>query len=118
MKLNYMTFMIRDIEKTIHFYQDLVGLKVINRFNPGMGEIVFLQNEDEETMLEFIQFDDAEKVSVKGMVMSFKADDSLEELRKKFASAGFEPSAIIDQKPKPAHFTVEDPDGVVVEFSG
>ncbi len=38
MKLGYITFMVRDIEQTIHFYQELVGLKVVRRFKVGMGE--------------------------------------------------------------------------------
>ena len=44
MKLNYITFMVRDIEKTIDFYQNLAGLKIVRRFNPGMGEIAFMTN--------------------------------------------------------------------------
>lgn len=117
MKINYITFMVRDIERTITFYKELAGLQVVKRFNPGMGEIAFLSNGEGETMLEFIQFDNTEKVDVKGMVMSFKVTESLGDLREKTVELGYDPSDIIDRKPKPAHFTVADPDGIVVEFS-
>lgn len=117
MKLNYLTFMVRDIDKTIKFYQELAGLKVINRLNPGMGEIVFLSNGEEETMLEIIQFEQVEKVNAKGMVMSFKANSELEALREKAVSLGYDVSEIMNRPPKPIHFTVKDPDGIVVEFS-
>lgn len=117
MKLCRFTFMVRDLERSAAFYQDLAGLRVLRRFNPGPGEIVFLANGEGETMLELIQFDSAEKVRTQGMVMSFAAEGALEPLREKAAALGYSPSAIIDWKPKPPHFTVADPDGIRVEFS-
>lgn len=120
MKLNFITIMVRDMEKTIAFYGEMVGLKEVRRFNPGLGEIVFMANDEGETMLEFIQFDNTEKVAAKGMVMSFSAGDNLEQLeklREKAVQLGYNPTEIISQGPKPAYFTVLDPDGLVVEFS-
>lgn len=116
MKLNFITFMVRDIEKSIAFYENLAGLKVVNRFNPGMGEIAFMANAEGETMIELINFEKGEKVSAKGMVMSFAAED-LESVREKAIEMGYAPSAIIQNGPKPAHFKVKDPDDIVVEFS-
>lgn len=116
MKLNYITFMVRDIEKSVAFYQELAGLHVMNRMSPGPGEIAFLANEKGETMLELIEFEGVEKVITKGMVMSFSAKDELEELREKAITLGYSPSEIITRGPKPAHFTVADPDGIIVEF--
>lgn len=117
MKLNYITFMVRDIKKSIAFYQDLVGLQIVNRINPGVGEIVFLANEKGETMLELIEFAGVEKVETKGMIVSFLAKTDLEELREKAITLGCSPSEIIAKGPKPKHFTVIDPDEIVIEFS-
>ncbi len=117
MKLNYITIMVRDIEKSINFYQTLVGLKIVRRFNNGKGEIVFMANAEGDTMLEFIQFDDAPKVQTSGMTMSYTAEKSLEELRKYADELGYMPTEINDVGPKPAYFRVKDPDGIVVEFS-
>lgn len=116
MKLNFITFMVRDIEKSITFYQELVGLQVVNRMNTEAGEIVFLANEKGATMLELIEFEGVEKVATKGMVMSFSADKELEELREKAIALGYSPSEIFTEGPKPKHFTVIDPDGIVIEF--
>lgn len=55
MKLNFITFMVRDIKKSVAFYQELAGLQVINRISPEAGEIVFLANEKGETMLDLIE---------------------------------------------------------------
>ena len=117
MKLNFITFMVRDIKESVAFYQKLAGLQVINRMSNEAGEIVFLANEKGETMLELIEFEGVEKVITKGMVLSFSAKNELEELREKALTLGYFPSEIIAIGPKPKHFTVEDPDGIVVEFS-
>lgn len=117
MKLNYITIMVKDIEKSVMFYEKLVGLKVIRKMHPGDGKIVFMANGQDETMLELIHFDDTENVSVKGMVMSFTSQIPLEMLREKVEKAGYTPTDIIDQGPKPKYFRVNDPDGIVVEIS-
>lgn len=117
MKLNFITFMVRDIEKTISFYETFCGLKILRRFDPGMGEIAFMADSESSTALELIQFDNTEKVSVRGMTMSFQITSSLTDLREDLLRAGYQPSEIINFPPKPEHFTVRDPDGIPVEFS-
>ena len=117
MKLNFMTFMVRDIKASVAFYQELAGLKALNQMSLEAGEIVFLANGEGETMLELIEFQGVEKVTVKGMVLSFTAEGELRELREKALALGYSPSDIIERGLKPAHFTVADPDGIMVEFS-
>lgn len=117
MKLSYITFMVRDIERTVDFYREFAGLAVMRRFNPGPGEIVFMADDAGSTALEFIQFEQAEKVKTAGMTMSFCVADDLAELRDRLAKAGYRPSEILEQPPKPAHFVVADPDGIPVEFT-
>ncbi len=117
MKLNYITFMVRDIESSLDFYKGLAGLHETRRISLEAGEIVFLANVKDETMLELIEFNGMEKVETKGMVMSFLTDTELEELRAKAVTLGYSPSEIVVRGPKPKHFTVTDPDGIVVEFS-
>lgn len=117
MKLNFITFMVRDIKDSLVFYQELVGLQVMNRISLNEGEIVFLANDKDETMLELIEFKGVEKVTAKGMVMSFSVENELEEVRAKALALGYFPSEIIERGPKPKHFTLADPDGLIVEFS-
>jgi lactoylglutathione lyase len=116
MKLNFITLMVRDIEKSVAFYQQLAGLEVLNRLSLSTGEIVFLANRNGETMLELAQFDGGEKVSTKGMFICFSAGEKLVELRGKAVKLGYFPSEIIVGGPAPNHFTISDRDGITVEF--
>ncbi len=116
MKLNYITIMVRDIEKSLAFYQELAGLKLVRRFNPGIGEIAFLSNGEGETMLELIQSDRMEPVETKGLILSFLAAEELSVLREKAVKLGYAPTELITGNPKPDHFKVLDPDGIMTEF--
>lgn len=117
MKLNYITIMVRDLDKSLDFYSGLISLKAVKELNPPQGRIVFVADQAGDTMLELIQFDQAEKVSASGMVISFLATKPLTELKEKAEAMGYLTSAIVSQPPKPAWFTVTDPDGLIVELS-
>ncbi|MCX4267832.1 MAG: VOC family protein [Lachnospiraceae bacterium] len=117
MKLNFITLMVRDIEKSVEFYQELVGMQLINQINLEIGKIRFMANEKGETMLELVEINEGEKTEIKGMVMSYLATPSLEAVRERAISLGYTPSKIINHAPKPKHFTVNDPDGIKVEFT-
>lgn len=117
MKLNYITLMVRDLEESVKFYTKLAGLKVEANLKLPMGKIVFLSNEKGETKLELVDFKGVEKVETKGIVLSFHVEGSLEEFYSIVVNAGYKPSDIFDMAPKPKHFKLRDPDGIIVEFS-
>lgn len=110
MKLNYITIMVRDLEKSLDFYKNLISLNPLRELTHHQGKIVFLGNQQGETMLELIQFDKAEKVTARGMVLSFQADKPLTALKEKAQTLGYHPSEIVSKPPKPVFFTVTDPD--------
>ncbi len=117
MKLNFLTFFIKDIDKTIEFYEKLAGLKVDMRFNPGIGEIIFMSNGDGGTKLEFICADKAMAYKQgSGMTMCFLCDGDLNEVRVEAVKLGYNPSDIYDKGPEPVNFKVLDPNGILVEF--
>lgn len=116
-KLNYITIMVRNLEKSLDFYEKLISLKPLREMDHPQGKIVFLANQQGETMLELIQFDKAEKVTARGMVIGFVADRSLAALKEQAQVMGYQPSEIVSQPPKPAFFTMTDPDGLIVEIA-
>ena len=116
MKLNYITVMVRDMDKTISFYRELAGLKIVRRFSPGQSDIALMADAEGDTALEFIFNAEAEKAAARGLTLSFQARGALEALREKALAMGYSPTGIINQPPKPPHFWLADPDGIRVEF--
>ncbi len=118
MKLNFLTFFIKDIDKTIEFYEELAGLKVEKRFTAGIGEIIFMGNGGDDTKLEFIKPTVSELTYKQGsgMTMCFSCEGDLYDLRVKTVQIGYNPSDIYDKGPEPVNFKVLDPNGILVEF--
>jgi len=51
MKLAHITISVKDLEKSVQFYRDIIGLPVKRRFVSGESEIVFLGNGETEIEL-------------------------------------------------------------------
>lgn len=118
MKYLWTTISVENMEESIRFYTTLVGLKLLRRFPAGAGvELAFLGNGvDGETMIELM------------------ADSSIGTIGfNEFISIGFavasidEMLAIIQREKIPVYngpvetpgsffFTVQDPDGLQVQF--
>lgn len=116
MKLNFITIMLEDIKKSIKFYEEILGLKVVRSIELDNGHIKFLSNAENETMIELIEMKNSKSVRVEGMIMSFKSEDLLE-VREKAISLEYKVSEIKTFGDKPEHFIVEDPNGLKIEIS-
>lgn len=114
------TLHVKDLDASVKFYKDAVGLKVIRRFEarPGVAIAFMGYAEDEvETQLELIcdvnkqNFPQSDQVSLGFDVTSLRGTKDLLE------TLGIELySEIIQPNPKTKFFYVKDPDGVSVQF--
>ena len=75
MQFYHLTFMVRDLEKSMAFYQELAELHVVRRFRAGDGEIAFLANGEGETMIELVCMPGGTHFEGKGMTVCFLCDD-------------------------------------------
>lgn len=113
MRFLWCTIYVKDIEASIRFYQDIVGLNVTRRFSEPGAELAFLG--DGDTKLEIIQ-GKGEPHTGGGVSIGFLVDNLeekisfIEEHGLKLHSGPFAPSK------RTRFFFVSDPDGVLVQF--
>lgn len=117
MKMNFLTFGVRDLERSIEFYKEAAGLHVSLRFPISGGEIAFMAESDFDPMIELICAEGVPKYGGDGMILCFLADRPLEEIRQKVFGLGLKPTEIDSAGPQPVNFKVLDPDGIPVEFA-
>jgi len=56
MKFCWVTINVKDMEKSLEFYRDIVGLSIHRQFAPQPGDqITFVGSDDGETEIELIQ---------------------------------------------------------------
>lgn len=115
MRIKHVTFMVRDIEKSVEFYETITELKISRRFTSGTAELAFLTNGSGETEIELVSRPEGHKFEGKGMLICFETD-KLDEMHKLTEEKGLNPSAIYDPGDDTRYFYVYDPDGVSVQL--
>ncbi len=117
MKLKHITFMVRDLEKSVTFYETMAGLQIIRLFSADGAKLAFMANEEGDTEVEFVEFPEGQKYEGKGMFLCFETKDSeLEALQRKAKELALNPSDIRNPGDQSRYFYVYDPDGVSVQF--
>ncbi len=116
MKFCWSTLRVNDLEESLNFYQEIVGLKVDRRFKAGPGsEIVFLG--DGETKIELMYNEENKNVDMgEDISLGFEvesADEMMEFVKEKgisIHSGPFQPN------PHVKFFFVQDPNGLIIQF--
>lgn len=116
MKFNHVTLSVADLDASLKFYQDIVGLEVQRRFPAGPGrEIVFLSSGATQVELIGGARHDGDEPG-KGLSMGFVAG-SLEEIIDLLREKGYVTDGnIISPQPNVRFFFAKDPDGYNIQF--
>jgi lactoylglutathione lyase len=90
-RLLHTRYRVNDLEKTVRFYQDVLGLKEVRRHkSPRGSELVFMKAPESEELIELCHFPDSGPVQVQADLthLAFEVD-SLEEFGKHLAALGY-----------------------------
>ncbi len=117
MKIKYTTIAVEDMDESIKFYREIMGLEIYNQFNPRPGlNITFMKGEG-ESIIELIENvenpKNVEEVPLKpGLIaVGMEVEDmkkTVEKLKSKGAKFTMEPI----QTPVEILAFIEDPNGV------
>lgn len=117
MKIKYTTIAVEDMEESIKFYEEIMGLEIYKQFNPRPGlNITFMKGEG-ESIIELIENvenpNNVEEIPLKpGLIaVGMEVEDmkkTVEELKSKGAKFTMEPI----QTPVEILAFIEDPNGV------
>ncbi|MEI6101671.1 MAG: VOC family protein [Eubacteriales bacterium] len=116
MKFCWCTIQVKDMEESLTFYQEIVGLPLTKRFRGGdVVEIAFLGNEP--TKVELIcNTKQPPEGSGKGISLGFEVgnlDDAMQSINEKGIKIEGGPFA---PNPQTRFFYIKDPNGVKVQF--
>lgn len=90
-KLLHTRYRVADLEKTVAFYKDVLGLKEVRRHTSGRGsQLVFLKAPESEEEIELCKFDQSGPVVVGPDLthLAFEVDD-LEKFAREAAAKGY-----------------------------
>lgn len=115
MKFCWTTIKVSNLEASLKFYQEIVGLPISRRLKAGPGtEIAFLG--DGETQLEIMYHEGVSKVDLgQDISIGFEVK-SIDEKLAFVKERGLEASDPFQPNPHVKFFYVSDPDGLKVQF--
>jgi lactoylglutathione lyase len=116
MKFLWVTINVKNMEESIAFYSDLLGLKMTKRFPAGPGvEIAFMGNgADGETLVELLA-DSSAANHGESVAIGF-AVNSVAEMLDKIKSKSIPVHSGPIETPGSIFFTVKDPNGLNVQL--
>ena len=116
MNFCWCTITTQNIEASIKFYTETVGLAITSRFSPRPGmEIVFM-DDHKGNQIELIKFADKDApTSREGLTIGFEVV-SLEDTLTLVGLKGIPVTEGPYNTPKVKYFFVKDPDGIGVQF--
>ena len=116
MRLAHVTINVKDMEESLKFYQEIVGLPIDLRFETGPeSEIVFLGHG--ESKVELIKTGDEMEPSIGGDISIGFGVDNLDETMEFVKSKGLAiESGPFQPNPSTRFFFLLDPNGLRVQF--
>jgi catechol 2,3-dioxygenase-like lactoylglutathione lyase family enzyme len=126
--VNHLAFATNDMESTIRFWRDLLGMRLIAGIGRGKLRQYFFELSDHD-MIAFFEWPDVEKIPVKDhgvpvagpfgfdhVSFGVETDDALWDLKDKLEAAGFWVSEMMDHGFIHSIYTF-DPNHIAIEFS-
>lgn len=116
MSFCWVTVTVKDLEESLRFYRDIVGLTLDRRFQAGPGmEIAFLG--DGETKVELIVNEEVKEVNIGPHISLGFRVDSLDEKMEFVKERGIPiHSGPFQPNPSTRFFFIQDPNGLKIQF--
>ena len=115
MKLNWVTLKVKDLDKSLYFYTELLGIDIASKFGTPNHQIVMM-GEPDKTMIELI-FDPDSKDIISGNGVSIGLEFSdVDKLISILKGNGYTISGPVSPNPQMRFFFVNDPDGYTIQL--
>lgn len=115
MKFCWSTLNVKNLEESVQFYTEIIGLEVVNRFSAGPKRFVFLGKG--ETQIELIGGGEEREINVGGDISWGFETESLDKALELVKEKGITiVSGPIQPNPHVKFFFIKDPNGLMVQL--
>ncbi|AFS77563.1 glyoxalase/bleomycin resistance protein/dioxygenase [Gottschalkia acidurici 9a] len=117
MKFCWITLHVKNMDESLKFYHELLGLKISERFNAGEGTEIVMLGEQDKPKIELICSEDNKvEVQSNGISIGFEVDSldkAIEYVKENNISIKRGPISPI---PTTRFFFIDDPNGIEIQL--
>ena len=112
----YTTITVKDLEESLDFYINLIGLKKVNKFSPEPGVTISFLRDEESNLIELLEDKNLSEEDFKKSRVSIGFGvDNLEETLRRLKEHGIETIKETIETPGDGRLAfIEDPNGVEI----
>ena len=112
----YTTITVKDLEESLDFYINIIGLKKVNKFSPEPGVTISFLRDEESNLIELLEDKNLSEEDFKESRVSIGFGvDNLEETLKRLKEHGIETIKETIETPGDGRLAfIEDPNGVEI----
>lgn len=112
----YTTITVKNLEESLKFYMDLIGLKKVNKFSPEPGVTISFLKDEESNLIELLEDKNLSEEDFKESRVSIGFGvDNLEETLKRLKEHGIETIKETIETPGDGRLAfIKDPNGVEI----
>jgi len=114
MKFIHVTISVKDLNESLKFYQEIIGLPIKRRFPAGGSEIVFLGNDGTE--VELVHNPSRKDVSFGADISLGFEVPSVNDMIAKLKQKGIPVGEVLKPNPHVMFFFITDPNGLRIQF--
>lgn len=116
MKLKLVTFTVRDIEKSMPFYREILGLKVVNEIKMDHLHLVFFGTES-DVQIELVCYLDKPYTANTSSNISVGIEyDNVQAIVEKLMDNGYKINGPFSPNPNTTFYFAEDLDGFIIQL--
>lgn len=112
----YTTIIVKDLEESLDFYINIIGLKKVNKFSPEPGVTISFLRDEESNLIELLEDTNLSEKDFKLSRVSIGFGvDNLEETLKRLKENGIDTTKETIETPGNGRLAfIEDPNGVEI----
>lgn len=112
----YTTIIVKDLEESLDFYINIIGLKKVNKFSPESGVTISFLKDEESNLIELLEDKNLPEEDFKESRVSIGFGvDNLDETLKRLKENGFETIKDTIETPGDGKLAfIKDPNGVEI----
>jgi lactoylglutathione lyase len=115
MKFTVATVYVKDMDQSLDFYQNVLGMKLQSRRKSGGGNELAFLGEENQPQVELVSSEGSADIQYSGFSLGFSVDN-MDQTLEAVKAKGYEVVSMMQPNPAVKIAHINDPNGITISF--